>query len=476
MNGRVCKKAVALWGRRTRSNPPTQQASNSSTPPNVYCHNREQSYLYLEPEQSPATSPVGTTDVEEGTRKLRIRGRCQTDPGCDNANEDKTSDKSGHDASVSEFLPGSIDRIRQEDTPPKPPLSSYPELFLFERPNEEIGTALALSKLMVWRWNTVLQCEEKVANYSRTIHELQKEELNAKRIIEKIDQLVDDAGEDPLFDIDQARREFEDAEEIRLRLRVERARIELKLGRKQDEMELAKSKLIREWGRLLAENNLLEPAPADSDEESHHTDGGRSLERNSRTPTASEAARYAAENARDAAIKELHLRERHLQGARHKLDHWQEHYEHEYRAHQECIAERGRSLFDNMLLRQQQDATAALIAAEEAFEASRKHVRALGVVLHDTDQESGFASYAEDGYRESMEADLVRLVDRERIERWMNEPDRSSRPADCDEWDSKEVGLCDSISVVAQGKERKRIDHWRSMCELLEIDALGDGM
>ncbi|PSS14995.1 hypothetical protein M430DRAFT_59665 [Amorphotheca resinae ATCC 22711] len=471
MNGRVCKKAAVLLGRRTRSNPPPQQASDSSTPPNIYCHDSEQGYLG--PEHSPATSPVGTTAVEESTREPRMRGRSQTEPGCDNADKQKTSDNCGQDASVSEFLPESIDRIRQ-DSPPKPPLSSYPELFIFEKPNEEIGTALALSKLMVWRWNTVLQCEDKVANYSRTIHQLQKEELNAERIIEKIDQRVDDAGEDPLFDIDQARREFEDAEEIRLRLRAERARIELKLGRKQDEMELAKSKLIREWERLLAENNLLEPAPADSDEGSHHTDGGRSLERNSQTPTASEAARYAAEDARAAAIKELHLRERHLQGARHKLDHWQEHYEHEYRAHQECIAERGRSLFDNMLLRQQQEATAALIAAEEAFEASRKHVRALGVVLHDTDQESGFASYAEDGYRESMEADMVRLVDRERIERWMNEPDRPSHPADCDEWDSEEVGLCDSISVVAQGKGRKRIDRWRSMCELLEIDALGD--
>lgn len=33
-----------------------------------------------------------------------------------------------------------------------------------------------------------------------------------------------------------------------------------------------------------------------------------------------------------------------------------------------------------------------------------------------------------------------------------------------DEWGAKPIGLDDSVSVVAKGRERKRIDRWQKRC------------
>jgi hypothetical protein len=70
-----------------------------------------------------------------------------------------------------------------------------------------------------------------------------------------------------------------------------------------------------------------------------------------------------------------------------------------------------------------------------------------------------------------MEADIVAHVDRGRIEKWMDEEnDKQDQSPDCDNWDSESVDFGDSISVVAEGKGRKRIDRWRSMCELMKLE------
>jgi hypothetical protein len=53
----------------------------------------------------------------------------------------------------------------------------------------------------------------------------------------------------------------------------------------------------------------------------------------------------------------------------------------------------------------------------------------------------------------------------------MEQKDKISQEAECDDWDSRTVDIWDSVSAVADSpKERKRIDHWRSMCELMDID------
>jgi hypothetical protein len=198
-------------------------------------------------------------------------------------------------------------------------------------------------------------------------------------------------------------------------------------------------------------------------------------DRRQKTPTPSETARYAAAAARDAAVDDVHKKERHLQDCRHKVDHWHDYYESEYRAYCKCVGEGtmapARTMFDNILLQEEQEATQELIHADKDFEAARKHAKDLGVHLHDTDLESGFPDYVDDGYRESLEAELVEHVDRGRIHRWMEQEDEKTvHSAECDEWESKTVDVCDSVSIVADGKDRRRIDRWRSMCETIAAD------
>jgi len=68
---------------------------------------------------------------------------------------------------------------------------------------------------------------------------------------------------------------------------------------------------------------------------------------------------------------------------------------------------------------------------------------------------------------------MVNHVDREWIRRWMT--DEADTPAgSCDDWDAKAIDMCDSISVVVEGKQRKRLDRWRAACELLNKEFLAE--
>lgn len=35
---------------------------------------------------------------------------------------------------------------------------------------------------------------------------------------------------------------------------------------------------------------------------------------------------------------------------------------------------------------------------------------------------------------------------------------------EADEWDAEEVGISDSVSLVAEGRQRSRIDRWQDAC------------
>ena len=44
------------------------------------------------------------------------------------------------------------------------------------------------------------------------------------------------------------------------------------------------------------------------------------------------------------------------------------------------------------------------------------------------------------------------------------------KDVECDDWDSRTIDIWDSVSAIATCKERKRIDHWRSVCGQLETE------
>jgi hypothetical protein len=74
-----------------------------------------------------------------------------------------------------------------------------------------------------------------------------------------------------------------------------------------------------------------------------------------------------------------------------------------------------------------------------------------------------------------LENEWVAHVDRGRIERWMASEDEKPEDFECDEWDSKTVDISNSVSAVADSpKSRRRIDHWRSICERLDVEMIDE--
>jgi hypothetical protein len=137
------------------------------------------------------------------------------------------------------------------------------------------------------------------------------------------------------------------------------------------------------------------------------------------------------------------------------------------------MAASAQTFFDNVLLQDHQQATRDLIHAEHSVSVARKHASSLGAALHGSDQESNFQDYSDDGYALSMEAAIIAHVDHERIRKWVyGEDDKGIHSKECDARETKTVDLCDNVSVVAEGKDRRRINRWRSMYEELEADAV----
>ncbi|KAF4634900.1 hypothetical protein G7Y89_g3189 [Cudoniella acicularis] len=160
---------------------------------------------------------------------------------------------------------------------------------------------------------------------------------------------------------------------------------------------------------LLAENHLLEDTPPPSDAGIQEDNPRSAVAAKPPTPTPSELQQQRR-NWRDEVAKG-------------KCDDTQ-------------------SVFDLNLLIQQREATQELIQAEKNFLVAKQHARGLGVFFTDYDQESQLQDLG-DGW---------------------------SKDAEVDEWNSRPIDLSDSVSVVAESKEKRRIDRWRLMCEQMALE------
>ena len=110
--------------------------------------------------------------------------------------------------------------------------------------------------------------------------------------------------------------------------------------------------------------------------------------------------------------------------------------------------------------------------AEEAWEKARVRAKALGVLSNNSYQSSNFVDDADDGYRLSQDpSGQVIKPSTATIEAWASQvvnevasDDDTSMP-DVDDWEGGSIGPSDSLSVFAEGRQRLRIDRWRSTCE-----------
>ncbi|PMD55686.1 uncharacterized protein K444DRAFT_595636 [Hyaloscypha bicolor E] len=162
-----------------------------------------------------------------------------------------------------------------------------------------------------------------------------------------------------------------------------------------------------------------------------------------------------------------------LQEAQRKLDDWDAYYDDMHQGWQEMVASgqisSSKSEFDVDLLREAQEAAGDLIRAENDLSEAKHHAKTFGIFLETPDQDSRFADYADDGYAESLEAAWISHVDKGWIQNWMSDNEGESGGFNkCDDWDARTVDISDSVSVIANGKERSRIDRWRSICESLQ--------
>ncbi|KAK4635978.1 hypothetical protein CLAFUW4_00106 [Fulvia fulva] len=128
---------------------------------------------------------------------------------------------------------------------------------------------------------------------------------------------------------------------------------------------------------------------------------------------------------------------------------------------------------DAHCIRQTQRLTRALIQAEQEFQDAKDALLAAGYQAPGSDLASGFIDDVNDGYRLSLEQDIIDHVDKGRILNWLSslpelEGDRSEiddalPTPEVDEWKGDEAEMCDSWSMVADGADRRRIDKWRTL-------------
>ena len=224
---------------------------------------------------------------------------------------------------------------------------------------------------------------------------------------------------------------------------------------------------------------------------------------------------------RRATLEKVYETRERLHTLQLQFDSRQETYDEDFRQYRQMVAEGACTLaeseFDRIELLNGQYLTRELINAEYQYQDAKNGAGALGVMGNDIDQESQFVSDYDDGYRESQEASISAGVNREFIEAWTDEVAEFSddkgiyageklfagrgnavqesdaeeksdakRESDsveqsiagegsnagevsdfdeADEWETKTVEICDSISLVDTGKNRRRIDTWRRFCE-----------
>lgn len=148
---------------------------------------------------------------------------------------------------------------------------------------------------------------------------------------------------------------------------------------------------------------------------------------------------------------------------------WQEKYEAGARG--EPVAEESAEAFDLRWLKRNQELTREFIEAEQAYVEAKAAAIAVGVDITVDDQVSGFLDNTGDGYPVGLEEEMV-AVPLPGVSKWLtsisspvsaNFNDRVGEP---DEWEANDIEVGESVSMVAEGRSRRRIEKWRQVCDL----------
>ena len=128
------------------------------------------------------------------------------------------------------------------------------------------------------------------------------------------------------------------------------------------------------------------------------------------------------------------------------------------------------SELDLLQLQDARRATRALIEAEEAFKEVRARVHGDGIFSNDIDSEITLSEYTSMGSGAGYDPALMNpSFEPTRVQAWAEKVSQCQGQEDTDpevdEWDSRTVTVSDSISVIAEGNERRLIDRWECICD-----------
>ncbi|TGO41220.1 hypothetical protein BHYA_0025g00720 [Botrytis hyacinthi] len=358
--------------------------------------------------------------------------------------------------------------------PGRAPLTArYPEIFTYMGRNGVPNSALALTNDIVRNLNEIFYLEGQFNEHTRIISRLDDEYECVEMTLKELNQLLSLSGTTVQSDRDAKSEEFRYLSNVSSRIQEQKLELQEAAEREHEEIREQRFILFNMFRDVFRDRNLLDIKGKSSRQ--------NRLYRMTTTqlvpliPTCSEEARGRVEREKREAVDHMKDMGFRLETMHHRLDNWKQYYEEEYaeyaRAVKNGTMEPARSFFDLTLLQEHQGVIEGVIEAENDYEKARRRVRVLDVVLSDIYQSSGFADCPDDGYRISMEEAMVGDVNRGWILDWMESNDGSVEyQVDEDKWEAKSIGLDDSVSVVAKGRERKRIDRWGEMCMAIGND------
>jgi hypothetical protein len=185
------------------------------------------------------------------------------------------------------------------------------------------------------------------------------------------------------------------------------------------------------------------------------------------------------EQARQAVINNLWAAKEALDLAHQDFDNRENDRAREYGANVQA-ADRGENTtddspeaFDVRWVVQFRDLTRALIEAEAVYADVKRLAIEAGVPLPFTDNESVCGGVGDDtGYTMSKEQELMASTPSPTVHKWLSKVPEGGETGsveeesqlESDEWDAEEVGISGSVSLVAEGRQRSRIDRWQDAC------------
>ncbi len=333
--------------------------------------------------------------------------------------------------------------------------------------------AVILTHDMVATLNDIFNGSRKVEKLEERCEDVSKEVNLARIFLDQSRGLLETVARPE--ETGQIEADMERADQTLRKASPRKERLEKELWIEKHNLEYSRARVENLLWRVFSDAQLLNETG-----QANESDSDSSINQNGATDKPSTHSDHS-ENTflsiedlhRLATSEEVERTRQTLQTLQETFDDRQDEYNRDFQEYEQAIQDGSCDLpqsdFDRIYVSNMRNLTACLKAAETEHRNVMARARALGIVENEYEQESDFVDQEDDGYRESHEAGMTAGVDRVFIDRWIETTVESADQEndlieEADDWDVKTVGISDSISLVAEGRSRVRIDRWREAC------------